>query len=117
MPATPHKPTREQYIPLRPDDLVQKLANDIAVTIFEREQFFDLCQLVEALLHEEARRRLKELKTAYAPFDPDDDTAAHCPLSDEERADRCQRLFADFDALLDRANYRRLSRQQIEEAI
>src|SRR4051794_7317451 len=104
MPATPDKPTREQYIPLRPDELIDKLANDPAVTIFEREQFFELCQLVEALLHEEARRRLKQLKTAYAPFDPDDDAATRCPLSETERADHCQRLFDDFDALLERAN-------------
>ena len=68
--------TREHFIPLRPADLVQKLADDPAVTIFEREQFRQFCQLVEATIHHDYRSRLAELKTAYAPFDPDCDAAA-----------------------------------------
>ena len=66
-PAAP----REHFIPLRPAELVQKLADDPAVTIFEREQFRQFCQLIEATIHHEYRTRLEELKAAYAPFDPD----------------------------------------------
>src|SRR5438105_9611036 len=117
MTAMPEKQPREQYIPLAPAELMRKLADEPAVTIFEREQFYSFCQLVEALLHEEARRRLKELKAAYGPFDPDDEAAARCSLTEDERAAQCVRLFADFDALMQRANYRRLAREEIEEAI
>jgi hypothetical protein len=121
MPAAPgqtdNHDAREHYIPLRPADLVQKLADDPAVTIFDREYFRRFCQLVEATIHHEYHSRLSELKTAYAPFDPDSDAAAQYELSNEERSARCRRLFDRFDALLVRANYRRLSRQQLEEAL
>ena len=121
MPASPAKTdarsAREHFIPLRPADLVQKLADDPAVTIFDREHFRRFCQLVEATIHHEYHSRLSELKTAYAPFDPDTDAATVCELSSEERSARCRRLFDRFDSLLVRANYRRLSRQQLEDAL
>jgi hypothetical protein len=107
----------EHYIPLRPADLVQKLADDPAVTIFERELFRQFCELVEATIHHDYHSRLAELKSAYAPFDPDSDAAAQGEYSNAERAASCRRLFERFDALLARANYRRLSRQQLEEAL
>src|SRR5688572_33293019 len=91
---------REHFIPLRPADLVQKLADDPAVTIFDREHFRRFCQLVEATIHHEYHSRLSELKTAYAPFDPDTDAATVCELSSEERSGRCRRLFDRFDSLL-----------------
>jgi hypothetical protein len=109
--------TREHFIPLRPADLVQKLADDPAVTIFDREQFRRFCQLVEATIHHEYHSRLAELKNSYAPFDPDSDAAARFDLTGDDRHARCRRLFDRFDALLVRANYRRLTRQQLEEAL
>jgi hypothetical protein len=108
---------RECFIPLRPDDLVRKLADEPSVTIFERDEFRQLCQLVEATIHHEFRSRLDELKSAYAPFDPDDDTPLAAELAPHEREARCRRLFDRFDELLVRANYRRLSREELVEAI
>ena len=115
--ATPDAPPREHYIPLRPADLIQKLADEPAVTIFEREQFRELCRLIEATLHHEFRSRLEELKTAYAPFDPDSDAAKLPVLRDDDRTARCRRLFDRFDTLLTRANYRRLTREELEAAV
>jgi hypothetical protein len=108
---------REHYLPIRPADLIEKLADEPAVTIFEREQFRQLCQLLAATIHHEFRSRLEELKTAYAPFDPDDDAAAQHKLEKHDLAARCRRLFDRFDALLTRANYRRLSRVELTQAI
>jgi hypothetical protein len=109
--------TREHYIPLLPADLVRKLADDPAVTIFERDQFRQFCQLVEATIHHEYHARLVELKEAYAPFDPDRDAAGQEDLPSDERNAHCRWLFARFDELLARANYRRLTRAQLEEAL
>src|SRR5688572_19877491 len=106
----------DHYISLRPADLVRKLGDEPSVTIFEREQFRQLCQLIEASVHHEFRSRLNDLKAAYAPFDPDDD-AGPTSLGADERAESCGRLFSEFDALLTRANYRRLSRDEIEQAV
>ena len=115
LPATTEP--REHFIPLRPADLVQKLADDPAVTIFERELFRRFCQLVEATIHHEYRTRLEELKAAYAPFDPDSDALAVELLSNDQRSARCRRLFERFDELLMRANYRRLTREELERAV
>ena len=108
---------REHFIPLRPADLAAKLADDPAVTIFERELFRQFCRLIEATIHHEYHARLAELKSAYAPFDPDSDAEAQFELTNTERDARCRRLFERFDALLTRANYRRLSREQLAEAL
>src|SRR5262245_48049939 len=87
---------RDHYIPLRPADLVRKLGDEPVVTIFERDQFQRLCQLVEATIHHEYRSRLEQMKAAYAPFDPDDDAATQYSFTDIERAARCRSLFNDF---------------------
>jgi hypothetical protein len=113
----PARSPRDAYIPLRPADLLRKLGDEPEVTIFERQQFRQLGQLLAATIHHDYRTRLEELMAAYAPFDPDDDAAAVFQLSDDEHQTRCGELFDRFDALLERANYRRLSRDEIEAAM
>jgi hypothetical protein len=108
---------REHFIPLRPADLAQRLADEPAVTIFDREHFRQFCRLAEATIHHEYHSRLVELKNSYAPFDPDNDAAPGPDLTTGERNARCRRLFDRFDALLTRANYRRLSRHDLELAL
>jgi hypothetical protein len=114
---------REHFIPLRPAELVQKLADDSAVTIFEREQFRQFCQLAQATIHHEYRSRLEGLKAAYAPFDPDCDAPGNSPEgvdirnATESVPDSARQLFEQFDALLMRANYRRLTREELERAV
>jgi hypothetical protein len=113
---------REHFIPLRPAELVQKLADDPAVTIFEREQFRQLCQLIEASIHHEYRTRLEALKAAYAPFDPDGEARSAAANGSSRNATEgvpysARALFEQFDALLMRANYRRLSREELERAV
>jgi hypothetical protein len=107
----------EQFLPLRPDDLVRLLGDEPSVTIFERQEFEQLCQLIRASIHHEYHARLEQLQQAYAPFDPDDDAVNIYSISDDERGVHCDRLFADFDALLMRANYQRLPREEIQRAI
>ena len=107
----------DHYIPLRPADLVRLLGDEPSVTIFEREQFQRLCQLVRASIHHEYHGRLEELKAAYAPFDPDDDAARQAVLHEEDERVCSNKLFSAFDEMLERANYRRLTRDEIEQAI
>ncbi len=107
----------DHYIPLRPADLVRYLGDEPSVTIFEREQFQALCELLDATIHHEYRSRLARLKADYAPFDPDDEAAVFDELSATDRVSRSKAVFDNFDALLMRANYRRLTRDEIEAAI
>jgi hypothetical protein len=107
----------DHHLPLRPADLVRKLADEPALTIFEREQFRALCQFVAATIHHDYHARHLALQAAYAPFDPDDDSAALFPVSDEQRHVARRALLKQFDELLARANYRRLPAAEIEEAL
>jgi hypothetical protein len=108
---------REQFIPIRKADLVELLASDSRLAVEHREQFRQLCRLLAATFHYEYHQWLEELKDLYAPFDPDSDTLPMQPIDAQEQTRLGESLFGRFVKLLDRANYRRLSREQIEQAI
>lgn len=108
---------REHFIPLRKSDLIELLCRDKKLSSSERESFRQFCVLVSAVFHFEYLKRLEELKDAYAPFDPDADTKTLNPISDEERRKDEEQLFARFAALMERANLKRLTPEEIEEAL
>lgn len=108
---------REHYIPLRPEELIERLANEPAVTIFEKQQFLDLCQLAQSVVHHDCHANLQQLLACYAPFHPDDDAARKFAISDTRREASGRQLFREFETLLTRANYRRLSNEEIAAAV
>ena len=83
----------------------------------ERDQFLAMCRLLEATFHFEYHQRLEELKDAYAWFDPDADTRPRTPLDDVEHDRQAEALFEKLTALLERANYVRVSHERIKEAL
>jgi hypothetical protein len=108
---------REHYIPLRKSDLVALLAKDQKLPMEEREAFRAFCRLVSNTFHFEYLQQLEQLKDAYAPFDPDRETTDLRKLSPEERSDACQKLFDVFVALMERANFKHLTRDDVRKAI
>lgn len=108
---------REQFIPLRRAALVETLAGLVRQTGGSDEGFRRLCRALLAVLHGEYLPRLEELKEAYAAFDPDLDTRAVSGLSEEQRDERRQKLFDQFNWLLERGNFTRLTREHIEHAL
>jgi Protein of unknown function (DUF3754) len=108
---------REHYIPLRKSDLVQLLCKDSRLPLEEREPFRQFCRLVEATFHFEYNKQLETLKDAYAAFDPDSETKVMHPLDPDKRAVRMAETFDAFIALMERGNFRRLTRQQIQQYI
>lgn len=108
---------REHAIPLRCADLVRRLTDDAQLSCAEREQFGQFCKLLAATFHYEYYARLEELEDLYAPFNPDSATAALRTYSEEERSRLVPELFGKFAALLERANYQRLSQTEIEQAV
>ena len=108
---------REHFIPLRKSDLVELLGRDKQLSAAEREPFRQFCTLVSSVFHFEYFRQLEDLKDAYAPFDPDADTKPLHPISDEQRLKNEEQLFDKFVALMERANFKRLKREEVERAI
>src|SRR5437879_1460913 len=108
---------REHFIPLRRDELVELLCSDPTLTPGDGEQFRQFCRLLAAIYHFEFNQRLDELKTAYTPFDPDCDTKSLVKLSAEEKQRRLNDLFSDFAWLLERADFKHLTQQDVEPAL
>jgi hypothetical protein len=106
---------REHFIPLRKSDLVELLCRDKQLPVQEREPFRQFCILVSSVFHFEYLKQLEELKDAYAPFDPDADTRELKPaLTPDEKNKSRDQLFDKFTALMERANFKRLTREEIE---
>jgi hypothetical protein len=108
---------RENFIPLRKSELIDLLRRDKNLSSGERESFRQFCVLVSAVFHFEYLKQLEELKDAYAPFDPDADTKSLFPISEEERRKDEEHLFERFAALMERANFKRLSREEMQQAL
>lgn len=102
---------REHFIPLRRSDLVNLLVGQLPPG--EDALFRRFCDLLCDRVHIEFYRLLERLKDDYAPFDPDTDTRLLHSIDVMARAARVDRLFLAFDRLLARANYRRLTEEEV----
>lgn len=110
---------RGHFIPLRKRELVEVLASEGGLNEVEKGQWQELCKLIDASIHFHFHQRLEQLREAYAPYDPD---AEERPLktgtiSAEQDQKEADHVFAEFDALMTRANFRRLTREEIVQAI
>jgi hypothetical protein len=108
---------RERVIPLRRAGVGPPFADDPQLMAEGRARFLDFCRLLAALFHHEYHTRLEELKDLYAPFNPDNVTTQLRVCTAAAREALVPELFERFAALLERANYQRLSRREIEAAM
>ena len=72
----------EHFIPLRKAELIDRLCRQPGLSPADQDGFRRLCQLLDATLHFEYHAHLEDLKSAYAPFDPDADTQNETVLSE-----------------------------------
>lgn len=107
---------REHYIPLRLSDLIDLLCTQKDMAGHDRQEFRQFCRLVAATFHFEYHERLRKLKDFYAPFDPDRVTATLAKLLPETKEKHQNELFDEFVQLMERANYKNLSRAEVEKA-
>lgn len=108
---------REHFIPIRKAELLRLLAQDDQLNDQQREEFLTVCRVLDATLHFEYQQKLDDLKEAYAHFNPDADTRTLEDRSPTELDELVPRVFDSFQHLLERANYERLSREQIQEVV
>lgn len=107
----------EHYIPLRKAELARLLTEDSSLTPGEREQFRELCQLVGSTLHFHYHQKLEELKEAYFSLDPDVDERTREPSSPAEEEKQSAVVFARFAELMERANFRKLSPEEVHSSL
>jgi hypothetical protein len=113
-------PDREQFIPIRPADLLELLCRDRGPShdnpLSEEDQaaFRRFADTASAHIHARYLDQLKRLKANYAAFDPDSVLKLFQRPTDVERAGQLDDLFEQFAALLQQANYKRLTRAELE---
>jgi hypothetical protein len=108
---------REHYIPLRKSDLVEMLVKDAKVGLAEQQPLRQFCRLVSSVWHFEYLETLEGLKDHYAPFDPDSTCRPLKPLPPDKREKKLGQLFDGFVGLMERANFKRLSKEDVQAAV
>lgn len=112
---------REHFVPIRVSDLIGYLCaergplENQVLSDADQAAFRKFANAVVAHIHTVYQAEIRQLKDAYAPFDPDADPKPLNPLSDEQWVAALDRLTDTFSHLLSRANYRQLSRPEMEE--
>lgn len=110
---------REHFIPIRVSDLVGFLCTESGpvagqqLNADEQSQFRRFARSVAAHIHTIFLAELRQLKDAYAAFDPDADPKPLGTLTAAERSAALDKLFDTFVHLMARANYRRLTRDEM----
>lgn len=114
---------REHFIPIRAADLVSFLCQDSGplhtqtLTPDEQTAFRRFGRSVVGHVHASYQAEIRQLKETYAAFDPDADPKPLTPLMPEERVAVLGKLFETFVHLMERANYVRLSRDEMEKVM
>lgn len=114
---------REHFIPIRVTDLIDYLCTESGPlrgqTLIPDEQvaFRRFARSVSGHIHAIYQAEIRKLKEAYAAFDPDADPKPLVRLTPAQRAVELEKLFERFIHLMARANYTRLSREEIERVM
>ncbi|MBX9624887.1 MAG: DUF3754 domain-containing protein [Gemmataceae bacterium] len=116
-------PDREHFIPVRVTDLVEFLCtrsgplDGDGLGPGDRDRFRRFARAVTLHLHAVYQAELRQLKDAYAAFDPDADPKPLAKPTGAEREAGLGKLFDTFCHLMQRANYTRLSREELERTM
>ena len=104
-----------RFIPFRKHDVIEMCLGRGELDADAQPQFREFCRLLQSVVHFEFHALLEALKDSYAGSDPDADTRrldndTHNAASEA----RTVELLAD---LLNRANYEKLTRADVEQAL
>lgn len=115
--ATNHSPMQElqqlRFIPFRRSDLVQMCLEEGSLDEKQSASFERICGEIEHFFQREFHGIRQQLKQAYGPLDPDADTRVVEQFRDENAADHLAEMLGQ---VLDRANYEKVSREQLQRA-
>ncbi len=108
---------KQRYIPFRKTDVIEMCLRHDRLPESQQPAFRDFCRVLEALLHYEFHRVLENLKTCYAPFNPDADTLPIESLSQDERQGLQKELGRQLTDLLDAANFEPITAEGLKESM
>ena len=106
-----------QYIPCSRHVLINKCCNESNLVESDQFQFNSFAEILCAYIHFKAQKNLELMKEAYAYFNPNQETPVFPKLNLKEKKQRSEFLASTFQEILINANYKKLSKQHIEEAL
>ncbi len=107
---------REAFIPYRRSDLIAICLEDGKLPEADRQKFREFCEILSAYYHFKSQQTLETMKDCYVPFDPDTDTRMRTTPDGAEQEAMQQRLVQGFEEVLQRANYQKLSQNDLQRA-
>lgn len=109
--------SKEAFIPFSRRDLIEMILQDADFEQDHGQAFRNFAQLLGASLHHTYHERLEALKATFDHLDPDRDTLAREAPDEAERKRRESQLLEVLGSILERANYRPLSPEQLQHAL
>ncbi len=106
----------DRFIPFRKKDIIGMCA-DVLPADTNKEEFVSFCALLVNRIHYEYHQQLESLKDNYAAFDPQRDTRTMFNVSDAQQAQSKNRFAKEFAALLDAANFEKVTDQDLQHAL
>lgn len=107
-----HIASGRHFIPYRQSDIVEMCLQGSSLT-GQEENFKHFHHLLDNIFHLDFHRSIEQLKAAYTPIDPDSDTRDIRPIEADTGGEFVQLL----ERLLERANYKAVTKQDLELAI
>ena len=108
---------REAFIPYSRQDIIDICLSDGQLDREEQQKFRDFCNLISAYYHFQFHSLLEEVKSNYAPFNPDLSTKSLQTISTEQKKVMQQQLVETFERILTKANYFPLPAEVLEKAL
>ncbi|MDA7541265.1 TMEM143 family protein [bacterium] len=111
-----HSLPREQFIPISRGELFDSLPQIESCSAKDKSRLRELFRILDALLNHQYHSQFSELRRVYASLDPDNVFVfgKEAPQDNKKSSDQ---VFKRLEDILDRANYRRLQRSDLEEAV
>ncbi|MEC4991728.1 MAG: DUF3754 domain-containing protein, partial [Oscillatoria sp. PMC 1068.18] len=110
-------PNREAFIPYSRKDIIELCLEDGQLLASDADKFREFCTILTAYYHFKFHRYLERLKDNYALFNPDADTKTITDISTHDLTDKEDTLVADFQHILERANYILIPQNSLERAL
>jgi hypothetical protein len=108
---------KPRFIPYTRSDLKRLLLAQETLSTTDRDQFKVVCELLTHLYHAQFHDSLETLKASYAPVNPDSDTLRPFTFSADETAAQEEQLFESLDALLNKANFEQITREDLHRSM
>lgn len=107
---------REAFIPYRRTDIIELCIEDGKLSSAEEQKFRDFCTILSAYYHFKFHHELEIFKDNYAPFNPDADTKSRVENTSSEKLKMEAQVVSSFQTILEQANYRPMSKANLEAA-